>query len=341
MKIRLKDIAEEVGVSIAAVSQVLNDKPIRISEKKKRLIKQLARENNYSPNIAAKSLVLNKTNTIGLVIPDINNPFFAQLAKVLEDQLRKIGYLLILVNSDDHFAAEKELIQLLIDRNVDGLLLALSSESYTYEEELKEFLSSISVPLVLVDRGLDNFPVGQVFYNNRQGGYLATMELINNGHQNIGIMMNPDKNINCIYRYQGYLDALKEAQLPQQESWRVVTKFQFEDAYDKADQLLNNQAITGIVAGNDLIALGIMKRAKELGINIPEEMSIVGYDNLILNDLLEVPLTSVEQDVTVLGEKAVTSLLSAMKEQAPRYLQLTPKIVRKKSVGKRMESKIE
>lgn len=137
--------------------------------------------------------MLNKTNTIGLVIPDINNPFFAQLAKVLEDQLRKIGYLLILVNSDDHFAAEKELIQLLIDRNVDGLLLALSSESYTYEEELKEFLSSISVPLVLVDRGLDNFPVGQVFYNNRQGGYLATMELINNGHQNIGIMMNPDK----------------------------------------------------------------------------------------------------------------------------------------------------
>lgn len=103
------------------------------------MIKQLAKENNYSPNIAAKSLVLNKTNTIGLVIPDINNPFFAQLAKVLEDQLRKIGYLLILVNSDDHFAAEKELIQLLIDRNVDGLLLALSSESYTYEEELKEF----------------------------------------------------------------------------------------------------------------------------------------------------------------------------------------------------------
>ena len=193
--------------------------------------------------------MLNKTNTIGLVIPDINNPFFAQLAKVLGRPVAKNWLPLILVNSDDHFAAEKELIQLLIDRNVDGLLLALSSESYTYEEELKRVLSSISVPLVLVDRGLDNFPVGQVFYNNRQGGYLATMELINNGHQNIGIMMNPEK------KYQLYLSLPRISGCSERKRSCPARKlagglkFQFEDAYDKADQLLNNQAITGIVAG--------------------------------------------------------------------------------------------
>ena len=150
MKIRLKDIAEEVGVSIAAVSQVLNDKPIRISEKKKRLIKQLAKENNYSPNIAAKSLVLNKTNTIGLVIPDINNPFFAQLAKVLEDQLRKIGYLLILVNSDDHFAAEKELIQLLISACSCPLyslsLIKISAKLSLCSARMYSFLISSNMP---------------------------------------------------------------------------------------------------------------------------------------------------------------------------------------------------
>lgn len=162
MKVRLKDIAKEVGVSIAAVSQVLNDKPIRITEEKKQQIKRLAAENNYTPNAAAKSLVLKKTNTIGLIIPDINNPFFANLAKVLEDLLRKQGYLLILVNSDDKADVEKELMQLLIDRNVDALIIALSTESYADEVQTKERLKKLSVPIVLVDRGIDNFEVDQV-----------------------------------------------------------------------------------------------------------------------------------------------------------------------------------
>ncbi|EEV40350.1 LacI family DNA-binding transcriptional regulator [Enterococcus casseliflavus] len=336
MKVRLKDIAKEVGVSIAAVSQVLNDKPIRITEEKKQQIKRLAAENNYTPNAAAKSLVLKKTNTIGLIIPDINNPFFANLAKVLEDLLRKQGYLLILVNSDDKADVEKELMQLLIDRNVDALIIALSTESYADEVQTKERLKKLSVPIVLVDRGIDNFEVDQVFYNNRHGGYIAACELIKKGHKKIGTMMNPDKNINCVYRYQGYLDALKEFGLQRKDSWHVVTKFQFEDAYEKADILLKNREVTGIVAGNDLIALGIMKRAKELGIKVPEDVSIVGYDNLVLNDLLEVSLTSVEQDVNDLGEKTVFALMNAISGQKPRYVQLTPRLIKKNSVSKRV-----
>lgn len=332
MRIRLKDIAKQADVSVGAVSQVLNNKPIRISEDKKKLIQQLAKENNYSPNIAAKSLVSNKTNTIGLVIPDINNPFFASLAKTVEDQLRKAGYLLILVNSDDRFESEQELVRLLLNRGVDGLILALSNESYTFEQQQREMLKGIDIPLVLVDRGVDNFEGSQVFYNNRLGGYLATRHLIDQGHRRIGAMMNPSKNINCVYRHQGYLDALAEAGIDFQDAWSVPTKFQFEDAYDKADQLLNNQEITGIVAGNDLIALGIIKRAREQGKRVPEDISLVGYDNLPLNELLETALTSVEQDVDVLGEKAVECLFSAFEKQEMRFVQLKPKLVQKGSV---------
>lgn len=332
MKIRLKDIAEQAGVSVGAVSQVLNDKPIRISDKKKQMILSIAKEQNYTPNIAARSLVSHKTNTIGLVIPDINNPFFSNLAKTMENRLRELGYLLVLVNSNDVFQSEKELIHLLLNRGVDGLILVLSHEAYAYEKELRAMLEEINVPFVLADRELHDFQGSQIFYDNRLGGYLATKELLQQGHRKIGVMMNLHQNINCEYRYQGYLKALSEYGIKPKKEWNVPTEFQFEDAYEKADNLLNNKDITGVVAGNDLIALGIIKRAREMSKKVPGDISIVGYDNLFLNDLLEVGLTSIEQDVGLLGKKAVEILLHLLETKEHQQVELTPTLVKRASV---------
>jgi LacI family transcriptional regulator len=174
-----------------------------------------------------------------------------------------------------------------------------------------------------------------VLFNNRLGGYLATQHLINAGHSCIGIMMNLPKNINCNYRYIGYLDALAENNIHFEENWNVPTKFEIEDAYSKADQLLNNPQITGIVAGNDLIALGIIRRANELGKKIPEDISIVGYDNVFFTDLFKPSLTSVEQDVKALAQKTIEVLsLSIDDKKEKHFIQLSPKLVEKASVRK-------
>lgn len=335
MQIRLKDIAEMANVSVAAVSRVLNDKPIRISEKKKAEIKRLAKENNYAPNLVAKGLATNRTNTIGLIIPDINNPFFSRLAKVLEDELRKKGYLLILVNTDDVFKNELTLIRLLLNRGVDGLLISISNESYKHSEELKQVLSEINVPYILIDRGIDNFSCNQVFFNNRLGGYLATKYLLEMGHRCIGTMMSPKTVINSHFRYEGYLDAMKEYQLEIKDEWNVITEFRFDDAFEKAEKLLNNKEITAIVAGNDMIALGIKQRAKEMGMVVPRDISIVGYDNLDLNQMIDVPLTSVEQDIHRLAKTAVEILLESLDGATEkRMVQLNPSLVIKDSVKK-------
>lgn len=332
---RLKDIAEMANISVAAVSRVLNDKPIRISDKKKAEIKKIAKENNYSPNLVAKGLATNKTNTIGLIIPDINNPFFSTLAKILEDELRKSGYLLILVNTDDVYENERTLIRLLLNRGVDGLILAISNESYNQLDQLKKELSDITIPYVLVDRGIDNFPCNQVFFNNRLGGYLATSYLLKMGHRCIGTMMSPKTIINSQFRYEGYLDAMNEYQVIIHDEWSVTTEFRYEDAYEKADKLLNNKEITAIVAGNDMIALGIKQKAKELGLRVPEDISIVGYDNLELIQMLDVPLTTVDQDIHQLGKKTVEVLLTALTAKtANRLIQLNPSLIIKDSVQK-------
>jgi len=332
MKIRLKDIAEMTGVSVGAVSQVLNNKPIRMSEDKKEEIRELARKNNYSPNIAAKSLVSNKSNTIGLVVPDINNPFFANLAQLIEKNLREQGYILILVNSDDKFTSEVELIRLLINRGVDALILIFSNEAYANEKKLQSLLKEINVPFVLADRAIATCGASQVAYDNVLGGYLATNFLLENGHRNIGAMMSFTNSTNAMYRHQGYLKALKEYDITPKKEWEVATQFQFEDSYEKAEQLLKNKEITGIVAGNDLIALGIIKRAKEMGIAIPDELSLVGYDNIFLNDLLEIGLTSVEQNVSDLAQATVGELQNVMKGSKGQQIQLNPKLVVRQSV---------
>ncbi|SCA92110.1 Putative transcriptional repressor purR [Pseudolactococcus piscium] len=335
MKLTLKDIAKQAGVSIPAVSQVLNNKPIRMTEAKRALIKKIAKDNHYMPNLAAKALVSNKTYTIGIIIPDINNPFFANLAKQIESQLRNLGYWLILVNSNEKFASEKELLPLLLNRGIDGLIFIMSNQAYAQETKLKAMLSDIDTPYVLVDRGLDQFDCNQIIFNNRLGGYLATKHLIASGHQTIGIMMNFPDNINCHYRYIGYQDALAESGILLDKRWVVSTKFDIEDAYDKAEQLLRNPDITSIVAGNDMIALGIIRKANELGKKIPEDISIIGYDNVFYTDLFKPSLTSIEQDVNAMATQTIAVLFETIADPtAKKFIQLSPRLVEKASVKK-------
>ncbi|MBO0473716.1 LacI family transcriptional regulator [Enterococcus sp. DIV0840] len=336
MKIRMKDIAKMANVSEAAVSLVLNDKPSRISEKKKQEIKTIAKELNYVPNIAAQSLAKKASQTIGVVIPDIENPFFSKLCKQLEEQFRALGYLTIIVNSNDDFTVEKNLIQMLLNRGVDGLIIALSNESFSFKEEQERFLKEIDAPFVLVDRQVSFTGVNQVYFDSQAGGKISTEYLLENGHQNIAFMTGDFKVPSTLDRINGYKQALESYGVKVREDYIIETGYRFNDGMEKAKELFALPAATAVLTSNDMVAFGVLKQALSSGKSIPEDLSIIGYDRLEMADILGISLATVEQNSSALTEQAVMLLKNILTKQKQKTesIILKPKLFKGESVKK-------
>lgn len=312
MKIRMKDIAKMANVSEAAVSLVLNDKPSRISEKKKQEIKAIAKELNYVPNIAAQSLAKKASRTVGVVIPDIENPFFSKLCKQLEERFRAIGYLTIIVNSNDDFTVEKNLIQMLVNRGVDGLIIALSNESFSVSEEQERFLKDLDTTFILVDRYVTFEEVNQVYFDSLVGGKLATEYLLQMGHREIAFMTG-DLNVpSTLDRITGYKQALGSYGLEVKKDYFIETGYRFKNGMEKAADLFALNKVTAVVSANDMVAFGILKQAVKKEQKVPEDLSIIGYDRLEIADILDISLATVEQDITLLAEKTVSLLKNVL-----------------------------
>lgn len=334
MTVKLADVAKEANVSIATASIVLNNPDTkRISSKTKERVLRASEKLNYVPNVAAQSLVTNKSQTIGLIIPDIENPFFSTLAKKIEKQLREENYAVIMMNTFEKHKTDPMIIRTLRQRNVDGMIIALSSESFNDDQEIKEVLSSLDIPFVLVDRILKDFKANQVYFNNKLGGYLATKHLIDKGHKRIGHISTKFHAMTGYYRYQGYLEALKEAKIDLDETLIKYGDYTLKTGYEYAEILYNN-GVTAIVGANDLIAFGVQKRLFEMGLNVPEDMSIVGYDNLNINDFVKYGLTSIDQNIENMAYHAVDILVKAIEGQNEvKEVILKPEIKIRKSVA--------
>lgn len=334
MKPTLKDIAALAGVSTAAVSIILNKDNNRFSDETKIKVKSIAKELNYTPNIAAKNLVSRKSNTIGLIIPDIGNPFFSTLAKIIENSLRSLDYTLIIVNANEDYKNDIDLIRFLESRNVDGLLIALSANSYGKEAEVRSVLESIKVPYVLMDRVVDGFDCNQVIFNDKKGSYLATKHAIDMGHTKIGMITTSKNALSGYYRHCGYEKALIEHSIDIDNNIIAYGTYDFESGYELSEELINNGS-TVIIAANDLIAFGAIKRARELNKTIPEDISIIGYDNLEIGSILEVELTSVYQNIDNLAEESLKILFDVMNNSKDiKKIVLEPKLIVGTSVCK-------
>ncbi|WP_086312067.1 LacI family transcriptional regulator [Enterococcus sp. 7F3_DIV0205] len=336
MKIRMKDIAKMANVSEAAVSLVLNDKPSRISEKKKQEIKTIAKELNYIPNIAAQSLAKKASQTIGVVIPDIENPFFSKLCKQLEERFRAMGYLTIIVNSNDDFTVEKNLIQMLLNRGVDGLIIALSNESFSCKKEQEDFLKEIDAPFVLVDRQVSIKDVNQVYFDSQEGGKLSTEYLLENGHRNIAFMTGDFKVPSTLERIKGYRKALQSYDINVKEDYIIETGYRFNCGIEKANELFKLTDVTAVITSNDMVAFGVLKQALNSGKKIPEELSVIGYDRLEIADILGTSLATVEQNISSLTEQAVSLLKKKLtkKQLKATTIILQPSLFKGKSVKK-------
>lgn len=334
LAITLKDIAEKTNCSVSTVSRVLNNKSkeFRISEETERLILETARLLNYRPNELARGLRLKRSHTIGLVVPDISNPFFAYVSHLIQRHAYEAGYSLILCNTDEDIELEIQQIELLRRKGVDGYIILPVG---TKKEHIHELLSQ-NKPLVLLDRIFHDINTNAVVVDNRKGAYQAVKHLIDNGHQRIAIIQGLRNTSTNNARLAGYLDAMKDNSIAVDERLIVGNDFRKENGYIETKLLLKLEIPpTAIFTTSDLITLGTLQAIAEEGKSIPKDVSIVAFDDIDYAPFLVAPLTSVRQPRDLMGQIAVKLLINDIQSKGlnkKEKLVLEPKLILRKSV---------
>lgn len=313
-KITIKDIAREAGISPGAVSQILNNRPCRISEENKQRVKEIAAKRKYVVNQTARALVTQRSYTIGLIVPDIQNTFFAQLARQLEEACRERGYFLMFANSDDAFENDCKLLRSFESRGVDGIFLIRSNESYQYEDELSRHLQKMDVPYVMVDRPFFGFACDHVCFNNRLGGYRAAKYLIEKGHRDIACVYLDDKRGNGANRLSGYLDALREIGVEPDADHLIPGDNRVQGGYNAVEKVLKSGA-TAVLICNDMMTLGFLRGLKERKFTVPKDISVVSYDNSLREFLLDISLTTVTMDLDLLAQRAAEVMIGRIEKK--------------------------
>lgn len=334
MRVNLKFIADKAGLSQAAVSLILNNKEVRVSKEKRELVHKLAKEYNYKANSLARALATKKTNIIGLIVPDITNYFFAETALYIESKLKEHGYSLILCNTADHAVEEKKYIDLLLSYGVDGLLICISHESL-FDETLIKRLEKLDIACVAFDRFTENLPFPYVSIDNVYGSKLATEYLIKNGHHKIGFIGGPQNVLSANKRLEGYKASLEEANIPFTNEYARIGNYQFDGGYSAGLSLLKETDVTAVFVANDMMAYGFYKAARELGRKIPEDISVIGFDDLLFSTTLDVPLTTMKQSTDELALNVCDILLKKLnKQKHPAKVILSPRLTVRNSVKK-------
>jgi LacI family transcriptional regulator, galactose operon repressor len=329
MATTMKDIARDLGVSVVTVSKVLRNHS-DIGEQTRKRILQRMKEVNYQPNPAARTLVSGRTNLVGLIVPDLIYPFFAQVAKGISAKLRAQEYSLIISSSEDDPNMERREIDQMLARRVDALILASVQSS---AESLNK-MQDQGIPCVLLDRKLPGVSANFVGIDDVNAGMMATNHLIEIGCRTIAHIGGSDVST-ALDRQSGYSIALAQRGLGLPPEY-IVKYGHGDDAgdatgYNSMKQLLQlKPRPDGVFCNNDPIAMGALRAILDAGLQIPKDIAVVGCGNVHYDDLLKVPLTSIDQDSKGLGTSAAKLALSIIKQKSkstPRSVLLEPKLV--------------
>lgn len=332
----IRDVAKRAGVGVATVSRVLNNSGYAKPETRERVL-QAAAELGFVPSQLARGLVRRLSATVGLVIPDITNPFFPAITRGVEDAASEAGYTVFLCNTDNDPTLESLDVQKLRERRVDGIIFVGTSE----RRELVERLLADQIPVVVTDRQLEHADVDTVLVDNHAGALAACRHLIGLGHRRIAHAAGHRSTRTGQDRCSGYQEALREAGVPFDESLVSWGDFTYESGYHAAQVLLGRTPRpTAIFAANDLIAFGAMRAAEDAGIRVPEELSVVGFDDIQMASVVRPGLTTVRQPAYEMGRTAMRMLLERINGRvegaARRHLFEAELIVR--STTRRRES---
>ncbi|HHY42133.1 MAG TPA: LacI family transcriptional regulator [Thermoanaerobacterales bacterium] len=307
--VTIKDVAKKAGVSPSTVSRALSGNA-SVKESTKQKILEAVKLLNYRPNFLAQGLKEGKTKTIGLIIPNIRNPIYPALARGVEDTAKKFGYSVVLCNTDEDVKAEKEYIQKLRKRWVDGLLIAPAAKETEHIVELQKE----GFPMVIIVRNVD-FLANAVIIDNFRAAYDAVSFLIKTGHQRIAIIKGNQQLALYRERFRGYKQALLDAGLPVHEE--LITGDESDsvqwslDGYNAVYSLFaQNIKFDAVFATTDLRAIGAIRAIKDHGYKVPEDISVIGFDNLEFSSLIDPPLSTVSQPLYDIGVRAVNKLLA-------------------------------
>ncbi|MBS1603128.1 MAG: LacI family DNA-binding transcriptional regulator [Bacteroidetes bacterium] len=304
-RVSLKDVAQHVGVSIALVSYVLNgqEKEKGVSPEMTVKIRKAIAKLNYQPNLVAKGLKSGKSHTIGLIVADISNPFFSAIARVIEDEATKHGYVLIIGSCDENAAKSRHIEDVFLNRQVDALIMTPAIGS---QRQIKDILKR-KTPVVLIDRYFDNLKVDSVRVENYQAALAGVLHLINNGRRRIAMVTYRTELLHFRDRREGYKAALAQNDIPFNPGWIV------EGSYEKLDhdiatglgQLLRTAGIDAIFFANNTLAVAGLKVLNALGIKVPDQVAVVSFDESEAFDLFYSPVTYIRQPIEAIGKEAV------------------------------------
>lgn len=325
----IRDVAAQAGVSVSTVSHVLNGTRFVESDTEARVRAAIA-DLHYRPNSIARSLRRRSTGTIGLLVPDNSNPFFAEVARIIEDIGFDQGYSVILCNSNGLPTREAAYIDVLLSKQVDGLL-TISASSHT------EFLKSVlgaRVPVVVVDRATDEWPVDQVLVDNEAGGYQVGQYLVAQGHRRVGCISGPRTATPSARRLDGFHRALSDAGVLLPDSAVVGGDFQYGGGAAAMLELLQQHPdLTAIFATNDQMALGAINTLQRAGKRVPADISVVGFDNIPQSAAFFPALTTIAQPVEALARESVRLLIERVNGSAapPMKVVLQTRLIERES----------
>lgn len=328
MDITIKDVAKFAGVGVATVSRVINQSGYVGVETRERVLRAM-RELSFNPSSIARGLVSGKTATIGLLIPDVANPFFSDIARGTEDAAIAEGYSVLLCNSDWQPEREKMYLNLLRGKWVDGVIIVGSRST---EDVLDKALDRL--PFALVDRKRSGTSGISVWVDNEKGAEMATRHLIEMGCRSLAHISGPSKSPSAIARLKGFQTAVRIAGL--KNTSVIRGDFRHQGGYNAALSLLkSSRRPDGIFSANDLMAVGVVQAAAHMGIRVPDDLKVVGYDNIPLAEYVSPSITTIEQPAYEMGRVAFQmlhpQLTNGVQPQSSTDREFEPRLIRRRS----------
>lgn len=313
MTVTIKEIARKLNISKSTVSRALRNSP-EISEQTRQRVIELARELNYSPNPIALSLLKNRTHTIGIIVPEIDNPFFSMVISGVDDVAYSRGYHVMIYQSHESYEREQIDVRHIADRRADGLIVSVASQSLNHGhfEELQER----GIPLVFFDRASDKVRTHKVLVDDYEGAFRGTEHLIAQDCRRIAHIAGPMSLTISRNRFNGYRDALAKHKLPFREEWVVSAEYSQSEGTDRAYQLMAlRERPDAIFAASDRIAIGVHWALRQLGYRMPDDVALLGFSDLGISALLDPPLSSIAQPAFEMGRQAAELLLELIENK--------------------------
>lgn len=311
-QITIHDIARDLEIDSSTVSRALNNSP-RVSKKTKKRILAKANELGYQRNSLASNLRTNKTNTIGVIVPRISRNFFSNVISGIEDTAYQAGYNVVICQSLESFEREKKIMETLLSNRVDGVLLSTSMETVALDH-LQSYLNH-GGPIVFYDRPRDFENCSSISIDDYKGSFEATEHLITKGCKNIVYFSGPQVVSLYQNRKRGYMDALKKHGIPYRETYCIESLLTEKDGTASAKKMLKLKAVDGLYSANDTAAISAIQYLKSKGINIPNDIAVVGFNNDPISAVIEPSLTTVNQPDFEMGRIASSVLISQIESK--------------------------